>query len=76
MIHKMWRVGFCFNVGKNTMCVALFYQTDIGESLRSRGFLMSTDLRQPVLARSSPSTITTSLAIPISSSLSSNGPSN
>jgi len=76
VIHKMWRVGFCYNVGKNTMYVTLFYQTDIGESLRSRGFLVSTDLRQPGLAGSSPSTLTTSLAILIFSSLSSNGPSN
>jgi len=46
------------------VCVALFYQPDIGESLRSRGFLVSTDFRQPGVAGSSTSTLTTSLAIP------------
>jgi len=30
-----------------SVCVALFYETNIGEVLRSQGFLVSTDLRQP-----------------------------
>jgi len=47
---------------------------DIGESLRSWGFLVSMDLKEPGVAGSSPFTLTTvtSLAIPISSSSSSN----
>ena len=57
-------------------CVALMYWTDIGESLRSRGFLVSTNLKEPRVAGSSPCTLTTSLAIPIPSSSTSNGPSN
>jgi hypothetical protein len=34
-----------FNVTFAAVFVALFYLPDIGESLRSRGFLVSTDLR-------------------------------
>ena len=44
------------------------------ESLRCLGFLVYTDLRQPGVAGSSPSTLTTSLANLIPSSSSVNGP--
>ena len=56
-------------------CMLLwFVKQIIGESFRSRGFLVSTDLRQPGVAGSSPFTLTTSLAILIPSSSSPNGP--
>jgi len=62
---------------RGVCCYVLLNQYwGLDESLRCRGFLVSTDLREPGVAGSSPCTLTTSLAIPIPSSSSSNGPSN
>ena len=48
-IHKMWRVCVLLSfikpiLGNRYVWVALFYKPDIGELLRSRGFLVSADL--------------------------------
>ena len=53
------------------VCVALFCWPDIGEIAVPASFLKSGDLGWP---DSAPSTLTTSLAIPVPSSSSSNGP--